>query len=354
MVPHAAGAKRFEKSTNLTTVRYRYFVPAKMQDIANGGGVDRIQKTPVYALKLAGLLGALFVNTLYYTVAKRIDILNPHWTIPQGFMAVLVKFVTGKKIALTVHGGDIFNLTGSLMTKVKRFVLKRCDVVCVNSTATKKACEAIYQRDYQVIPIGIDMEKFSPISPSQRLKKQYNLDTFTVLFVGRLAEVKGVIYLCQALKKLADEGKEFRALIAGDGPLKSELEAYVAANDLADKVVFVGWVDQADLSEYYSVADVFVGPSLSEPQGLVFVEALAMGVPVIASRVGGIVDIVAHEKNGYLVPVKSGSAIADHLSYMIDHPEQVAELRRNTRKMVSERFSWDVTMKSYEEIFETL
>lgn len=95
-----------------------------------------------------------------------------------------------------------------------------------------------------------------------------------------------------------------------------------------------------------------MGPSLSEPQGLVFVEALASSTPVIASNVGGIVDIVSNGVNGYLVEPKSSQAIADKLQYLMKHREVLKKFSNNARQSVENRFSWENTIEQYSNLFK--
>jgi glycosyltransferase involved in cell wall biosynthesis len=198
--------------------------------------------------------------------------------------------------------------------------------------------------------MGVDFEIFKPVKRSTQLANRYKLSEFTILFVGRLVEVKGVEYLIEALSKLSKDEIHFKALIVGDGPLKPELESYVANNDLNSKVEFCGWVDKSKLEEYYSVADVFVGPSLQEAQGIVFVEALATGTPVVASRVGGIIDIVTEGKNGYLVPAKSSRLLYEKLKLIIDDKDLLKKLSKSSRQEAKKKFSWDVVSEKYIKI----
>jgi glycosyltransferase involved in cell wall biosynthesis len=240
------------------------------------------------------------------------------------------------------------------MTKVKCFVLKHSDEVCPNSEATMLGCKAIYDREYTIIPMGIHMDKFNQKKPRSILQDKYELNDFTILFVGRLAEVKGVKYLLEAAKQIADRGMGFKLLVVGDGPLKTEFESFVNENQLKGQVIFVGWVDSTELNEYYNAADVFVGPSLSEPQGLVFVEALASGTPVVASNVGGIVDIVRDGVNGYLVEPGSSRAIAEKLEYLIQNRSMLTQLGKQARSSVVDRFSWQATVERYNDLFQKL
>lgn len=357
LAPHYAGAKQQEQQDNILVRRFRYMIPAKAQDIVyGGGGVFKIKKTPVYAVKLCCFALSELIGTLRLAFKDDVKIINAHWIVPQGFLAILVKFITRKKIVVSAHGADVYALKGGFMTSLKRFTLKHADAVVVNSSATKEACQAVYPAlEAQVIPMGIDMEMFSPAPKPEDLMKKYDLNgKFTILFTGRLTKVKGVIYLLQALTMLKDKNPNFKALIIGDGPDKPKLVAYAAEHGLEDNVVFMGWVDKAELPQYYHVADVMVGLSLHEALGIVFIEAQACGVPVIASRVGGIVDTVVDNETGFLVDVKSPDQAYERLLQLSTDANLQKKMSHAAAKVISEHFSWDNVALRYKEVFDKL
>lgn len=353
IVPHDKGAKIHEQSGNIRIKRFRYMFPVGVQNIAyGGGGVFKIKKTPWYALKLFGFATSSFFNLLFAAMDKQVTVINAHWVLPQGFIAVFVKFLTGKRVVISVHGGDIFGLEGGFMTGLKRFALKHADHVIANSSATKRACQAVYADvPISVIPMGIDRDTFAPGPRPERLVERYGLrETFTMLFVGRLTKVKGVEYLLEAAQKLRDAGVEFKLLIVGDGPDRPELEAFVKKHQLTKYVVFVGWVNKAELPEYYHAADVMVGPSLHEALGVVFIEAQTGGVPVVASNVDGIPDVVVDGETGFLVERKSAQALFERLKQLYDDPRLRQKLARQAHKTISEHFSWQHVAKRYLEV----
>lgn len=356
LAPHSPTAKVSENDHGIRVVRYRYFFPSVFQDIAySGGAVYKIKKTPLYALKLIGLVASQFVYTLGLVLAKKVYVINAHWIVPQGFLAILVKMITRRKVITTVHGSDIYSLNGRIMNSIKRFTLKHSDVVCVNSVATRDACLRVFNREYEVIPMGVHMDRFFPLNVlSEKLVRKYKTTDFTILFVGRLSEVKGVEHLLKALNGLSKSGKKFNAIIAGDGPLRQSLEQYVRTNKLSSNVKFIGWISQDNLNEYYNLADVFVGPSLSEAQGLVFVEALAAGTPVVATKVGGIVDIVHDGENGLLVSPASADELETALGRLIEDRKLLRSCTASTRDSVVDRFSWDSVAGRYIKIMEAM
>jgi glycosyltransferase involved in cell wall biosynthesis len=350
LAPHYAKAATREASDHLYLKRYRYFSPATAETIAyNGGGVDKIKKSPLYAVKLLFFITSLFFNTLYFTLRYNITIINAHWLVPQGFIGVLVKLLTGHTLVITIHGGDVLSLNGKYMKKVKRFTLRHADIVYVNSSVTEAVCRSLYDREYLRIPMGVSMEHFKPSNTSTRIEKKYDLHDFTILFVGRLAEEKGVIYLLEAVEQLRKAGKQCKALIIGVGPVESELNAYITSHDLEDVVTMVGWVGQDELPDYYGAADVFVGPSLREAQGIVFIEALAAGLPVVTTNQGGMKDFIQEGKNGFMVEERSSEALFAVLKALYTDRSLLKRLSKNAPVSIREGYSWESTIDKYYE-----
>lgn len=359
IAPHFQGAAHAEEpADNLSVRRFRYAVPYRLEDIAYGGNaVARVRFTPLYAVKLALFL----LSSLASVLAARARLINVHWLVPQGLVAMAAKRLTGAKVVVTVHGGDVFSLNNRLFVMIKKFILKGADVVVTNSAITRQACEQLYpHRSYEVIPMGVDTEKFHPAPKSVTLVERYGLGDFTILFVGRLTEDKGLIYLIQALGQLKDSGADFKALIVGSGDQESQLKALTTELGLDAHVVFIGWVPSEELPDYYNTADVFVGPSVvgskgwQEALGLVFIEALATGLPVISTNTGGIADVVEDGVTGYLVDQRSSEQIARRLQALYEDRAPLQELSRHGRATVERRFSWDTVTSAYARVFVEL
>lgn len=362
LAPHAKGAATHETKAKVRLKRFHYFVPASAQNIAyDGGAVGKVGKGALYAFKLVLYVTSLFMNGMHIVLTKKVHIINAHWIIPQGFVAIIIKLLTGAKVVVTVHGGDIFSLNSPLLVRVKRWVLGQADAVVVNSSATLAACQKVCPTAaYHQIPMGIDVGHFKPSMPSARLVERYGLAGFTVLFVGRLTQEKGAIFLCQALKKFKQKRQNFKALLVGDGPERARLERYIAAHNLGQHVTLVGWVEPGEIIDYYNAADVFVGPSIvsrsgwQEAMGLVFAEALAMGLPVVATNTGGIADVVAHGKTGFLVQQKSPQAIYDALTELYNDPSLRKRMSQSGRQHIEQHFAWGSVMSQYTKVFEDL
>jgi glycosyltransferase involved in cell wall biosynthesis len=358
VAPHFVGAAVHEQEVpRLDVRRFRYFVPAGQQDIAYGGNaVNRMRPTPLYALKLLMFVGA----SLLALVRGRARLVNAHWLIPQGVIAVAAARLTGARVVVTVHGGDVFSLNGALLRRVKAWALRRADAVVVNSSATRQACEFLHPgRRYEVIPMGVDTDRFRPGPRSDELVQRHGLGDLTVLFVGRLTEDKGVDDLLRALALLTGRGVGFKALVVGSGDQEAALRSQAESLGLRGVVEFIGWVPSEELVAYYDTADVFVGPSIvgrsgwTEALGLVFVEALATGLPVIATNTGGIADVVTDGVTGFLVDERSPAQIAEKLELLARDRERLLSMAQRGRAAVEERFSWRTVGDRYAEVLRT-
>jgi len=350
VAPHYKGARRKETfSPGIAVRRFRYAYPYEYENVAYG----QFKKTRFYPFKMLLYIASEFWATLLVSLRTRPKIINAHWLIPQGFVAVLVAPLVGAKTVISIHGSDVFTLNGKYMRKVKRFILQRAGAVVTNSSATQGKCKEFWpSREYPIIPMGIDTEKFDlPREPHQG---------YRVLFVGRLVPNKGVRHLCEAVSLLHKQYYNMCLEVIGDGPERSALEQYVADNNLQDVITFAGWVQPEILPMHYAATDVFVGPSIEdehgarEALGLVFAEASAAGLPVVATDVGGIKDIVQDKVTGIIVHQKDIQAIADAIIYLYDHPQEARAMGERGQKTVREKFSWGSVAERYIDVFDKL
>jgi glycosyltransferase involved in cell wall biosynthesis len=354
VVPHYQGAKHKEKpespAGNVRITRFRYFLPYSQENIAYG----EFKKNKLYPLKTLLYIWSELWATFWACVKGKQPIINAHWLIPQGFVAVLLKPIFRSKVVISIHGADVFTLNGGMMRKVKRFVLKRADAVLVNSSATKAVCEWLYDREYPVIPMGVDINRF------KRPEKREVGKTFELLFVGRVVEAKGLTYLSEAMKQLKEQKVPVHLNIVGDGELRPELAKFIKKHKLEDVVTLVGWVQPENIADYYAKANAFVGPSIEtengwkEAFGVVFAEASASGLPVVTTSTGGIKDIIKDGVNGLTVPQKDADAIAEAIARLQKDPKLCDKLGKRGVTYIAENFSWDVIAKKYEQIFENV
>jgi D-inositol-3-phosphate glycosyltransferase len=206
-----------------------------------------------------------------------------------------------------------------------------------------------------VVPCGVDTARFRPL-PRDRARARLGLEASepVVLFVGRIEPLKGIDVLIRAAAQL--EGR-FRVLVVGgddkDAARKAELLALASELGLADKVTFIDAVRHDDLPTYYSASDICVVPSYYESFGLVALEAMACGVPVVASRVGGLKETVQDGRTGYLVPWRCPEPFAERLELLLSNEPLRRSLGREGRA-VAERFRWSEVAARVEDVYHQL
>ncbi len=299
LAPHQRGIARREQVQGLEVYRFRYAWPARLQQVAYGGGIPTNLRRSWWAR-----LQVPFFLLGYGWGARRragdVDIVHCHWTV-SGLVA-LWALGRRKKRVLSVRGSDINMLSGGFMQRVNRAITSRMDrLVAVSEDIAEKLVGAGIDRSkITVLYNGVDA-RFQPGDRSEA-RRQFGLpeEPFMLLFVGLLVPVKGVEVLLEALAGWNDTAA-WTCLLVGDGPLQGDLEARCAEWGIADRVRFVGRRSSAEIPRWMQAADVLVLPSFSEGRPNVVLEAQACGLPVVATRVGGTPELIQDGKTGLLV-----------------------------------------------------
>jgi len=169
---------------------------------------------------------------------------------------------------------------------------------------------------------------------------------------GRLVPLKGIIYLIRALAVLHKDSPGVRLEIAGSGPERSALEHEIHLQRLEDRVSFLGW--QAELERLMATWDIYVQPSLGEPFGIAALEAMAAGLPVVATAAGGLPELVEDGRTGWLVPPCDPVALADRIRVLLLNPDQQRSMGSAGRKRAREAFSVDRMVNEISSIYDEL
>ncbi len=232
-----------------------------------------------------------------------------------------------------------FNTIQKLFYKI---ALKNVDIFI----APSKYFQNIAKND--VSPI-IHLSNFIQLRKFHELKNNYNL-----LFVGRLEKIKGVEFLIQAIDVIIKVFPQTTLTIIGDGRSKTDLFNLTKKLRLEKYIQFRGWVEHKDLDAYYEKASIVVVPSISaEAFGLVILEAMSVGRPVVGTKVGGIPEIIDDEINGYLVEPNNPEQIADKVIKLFQQEILLTELGRNARKK-AEEFNVEKYMENLEKVYEEI
>lgn len=245
-----------------------------------------------------------------------LDLIHVHTEFSMGSLGKKLRKKTNIPMVFTVHTmyeqylhyvsktlDKLFkNRMKSMLIKLMRSFIKRADVTIVPSQKTKDLMLSYnIEGNYQIIPTGIELNKFYEKNYSQEqvteLKESLGLkDEYVCLFVGRISEEKSINVLIKGFKESNHNNMKF--LIVGDGPYMNALKALVKKEQLEDKVIFTGMVDWDLVGLYYQLGDVFLNASLSETQGLTYIEALASGLPLIVKYDKVLENVISDGVNG--------------------------------------------------------
>lgn len=363
LAPHAPGCALRETLNGINVERFRYLWPERLETVCyQGGALINLRKSKANKLKLPALIFAEWANCAAKLAGRRYDLLHSHWILPQGFTGALAAKPLRIPHVVTVHGGDIFGLRGKLLSRFKTFALRHADAITVNSSVTRQAVAELGNfSNVQQIPMGVSTDGTADPEKVAQLRRQHRRGAGPLLvFVGRLVDEKGVEDLIRAVALLAASLPEVRALVVGEGQDRAALEALAGKLGIAQRISFVGWVDPSLMASYLSAGDIFVGPSRRardgwiEAQGLTFIEAMLQGVPVVATRSGGIVDAVQHEQTGLLVDERAPEQIAAAAQRLQRDSDLSKGLAARARDLASARFSRASSARRFSQLFESV
>ncbi len=364
LAPHAPGAARRERLDGVAVRRFRYLWPESQQTVCyQGGALINLRKRRSNWLKLPLLVFFEWLALIALLARGRYDLVNAHWILPQGFVAVAAAWLFRTPVVITAHGSDVFGLRAPLFTWFKRVSLERAAAVTVNSSATERAVRDIAVKVARLrrIPMGATLRPPAGEPNPSALRAQFRRGGGPLLvFVGRLVEQKGIFDLLRAVDHLVKRGSEVSLMLLGDGPERASLEGLCDDLGIRDRVYFLDWTDPAVVPNYLRAGDVFVGPSKRdrdgsvEAQGLAIVEAMLSRAPVIATRSGGIPDLIHHEKTGLLVSEGRPDEIADAVERMVGDPEMAQRLRDAAYDLAVAEFTRDRSARRFSELFSAL
>jgi glycosyltransferase involved in cell wall biosynthesis len=348
LAPHDPGCKHNETWGGIRIHRFPYFFPLQYQRLCYGSGIlKNIRGNPLAAVQLPLLMLAEIAHAAVRTRIARADLIHAHWSLPQGMVALLIRKTMGVPYILTLHGSDIFGLNQRLVKSLNALTIKGARRCTANSRATAHMARKIFWReDLEIIPMGVDTDVFRRILNSEVGWKDKRTDEKVILFVGRLIEWKGVEYLLRSLPKVLGRYPRVKAMIVGTGPQRHRLIDLSVRLGIENRVVFVGNTPQTELPQFYSAADVFVLPSIvndrgeTEGLGVVLLEAMACGTPVVGSNVGGIPDIIKDEQTGLLAREKDPEDLASKILRVFDDQNLRQRMIEKGLAFVRMNFSW--------------
>ncbi|BAZ79412.1 glycosyltransferase family 1 protein [Sphaerospermopsis kisseleviana CS-549] len=289
------------------------------------------------------------------------------------WVGLQLKQIQGSKQVHTYHSLGIVKyntienipLVASQRLAVEKEVLETAEKIVATSPQEKQHMKTLVsqQGNIDIIPCGTDIRRFGSVDrETARAKLEIEPDAKVVLYVGRFDPRKGIETLVRAVRESQFFGdKNLKLIIGGgstpgnsDGRERDRIEGIVNELGMGECTVFPGLLKQEILPTYYAAADVCVIPSHYEPFGLVAVEAMACGTPVIASDVGGLQFSVVNENTGLLVPPQDVAAFSNAIDRILGNSEWRAELGKSGKRRVMSKFSWDGVASQLDSLYTEL
>ncbi len=277
------------------------------------------------------------------------------------YIANIIRFWKPMPVILTLQEGDseehFKNRWFGLINLSWRLALKNTKILTViSSYLAERAKKFGYEGKIEVIPNGADIDKFNielNKEEKEKIRKDLNLEKNDIILIttSRLTEKNGVGDVIKALPKLPEN---IKFLILGGGELEEKLKELTKNLKVSDKVIFKGCVSHNEMPKYLKVCDIFIRPSLSEGMGNSFVEAMAAGIPIIGTPVGGIVDFLKDEETGLFCNVNDPESIAKKVMEYINNPDLVSKIVENAKKLTREKYDWNLIAKKMETVFKNI
>ena len=342
LAPHVKGAEYNEVLDGVHIERFKYF----REKLCYDEGMFFKKKKFLNKLSIPSFVYNTYRKLRETTTAFEWPYLNTAvvfaWYFPQGLAAYINKLLHKHDYYIMLPGTDVYGGKGFISKFLFKKVLKNAKQIFVLSTAVQKHLVEKYGFNSVVMPLGVPKKLVKKISNRKRGHK--------ILCLGRLVIQKGFQYAIRAVNDLVEKDDKYcdvRLTIAGSGDYLNDLK-----NLAASHIDFIGAVPHSKVYELFRKHDLFLFPSLSgkngtESFGLVAVEAMMNGIPIIASDVGGIPDIVIHNKTGGLVPEADIDALEQSIEYVFNNPKKIDKIRKQAVQHVLKNFTWEAICKKY-------
>ena len=344
---HAMATKLSHRGHEVHVITHRdRGLPAKSTD--EGFSVHRLR------LREVPFLGIIVFWLRVLFLLRRIDaeVVHAQGTY-SGIPGLLAKKFLGKPCVVWAQGSDIYRPTFSTK-RLSKPVLSNTDVVIALTEDMKRHIQRICQREVVVIPNGIDLNRFERLSRAEvRNELQIKEGERTILFVGRLHPVKGVKHLIRAMPLIGQAAPGVTLILLGDGEERQDLEALTRKLNLENFITFKGRVPNAETPRYMIASDILVLPSLSEGFPVVVLEAMACGLPIVATDVRGLPEIIVSGENGFIVKPEKPEAIAEKALQLLGNDQLRHAIGANNRHKVKQ-YSWDNVAADLEAVYDSL
>lgn len=305
-----------------------------------------------------------FMEKRFALLKKSVDIIHGHdWLV--ALASIATKHFTNKPLVFTYHSTERGRV-GTLSTP-DSFTIDSLEwwcgyeaskIIVTSRSMMNEVMNAfkIPSNKISIIPNGIDISEFNIQVNPLEIKRNIGIgeDKKLVLFVGRITSQKGVTYLIQAVPKVLSAHPDARFVIVGDGWELGTIKNMIYSMGLGEYVKTLGFLPDHTVKSLMKAADVMVIPSIYEPFGIVALEAMASGTPLVASDVGGLSEIIEHEKTGLKVYPANPDSIAWGINTVLSNPRWARAMAQNALAIVKEKYSWEAIAAKTAELYRKL
>lgn len=291
----------------------------------------------------------------------RIDIIHAHdWL--STYSAKAIKWAFNIPMVSTIHATESGRNNG-IRTDMQRYISSTEWLLCYESWKIIACSDYmksqiistfnVLEEKVEVIPNGVNTEKYDIQTDLSSFRRQYAKDDEKIIFfIGRHVFEKGIQLLIDAAPQIMEKHNKVKFVLAGQGPMTEELKRKVKDMGYENKIIFVGYMDNYNKSNLYRVASVAVFPSLYEPFGIVALEAMAAGCPVVVSDTGGLGEIIKHKHTGMKMINGDVNSLAYNVIELLMDNKLSRYVKKNAEKLVKEKYTWNeasrLTVKIYE------
>jgi glycosyltransferase involved in cell wall biosynthesis len=323
-----------------------------------GGGVKvfRVPFVPAYPFHVH--IHGLFVNRLIGRLERKLDIIHAHSPYVPAVLTSLPLLTTihtlEKVSAAHIEAIGILGLARKMSLRIHSLMemqlFKHSDMLTADSSHVFYELNRFYglNREGIVLGNGVDEKTFVPLQDNRANRGKY------VLFVGRMDYRKGLFDLIECVRYVAEENPRALFVLAGSGPLKHQVSIRAAKMGIEKNLLFTGYVSKHQLIELYQNASVFVLPSHYEGLPTVMLEAMACGVPVVATSIGGQIDVISDKSNGFLVPVGSTEDMARPILRLLSDKDLAGRMGKAARETIERGYTWDKISEKVLDCYQRL
>ncbi|MCK4852354.1 MAG: glycosyltransferase family 4 protein [Candidatus Omnitrophica bacterium] len=340
-----------------------HFRGLEKKEVKNGVNIYRVpvlNRTSLHTATMSSMLTFLFsavMKGIRLCANKKYHVINTHFAVPTGPVGLVLSRVFNIPDVLSVHGGDIYDPSKktsphrhALLRLAVRTVLNSASAVVAQSQNTRDNAGRFYKpsKDIAVIPLGIPAPVFTPVD---REKLSMRKGSFYIISIGRLIKRKGYDHLIISLAVARERAQNLELILIGDGPERDALNELSIRTGLKDRVTFLSSVSEEKKFQYLAAADMYVLSSLHEGFGIVLLEAMSCGLPVVATDQGGQTDIIAPDRNGILVPPRDETKLAEAILDLAMDDRRRREISENNRSAAA-RYSISAVSRRYVKLFK--